>query len=141
MRIPQSYVQKCKVVAHIFQAIFVFVAACLTIAVMTKDGDIGGPTKYFFAMVRLSLYPNSCSDIICAVRYQQMDVESQANTTTVFPIHTRNNIPHHGSSMVARPTLRICLRFSGCRRRLHHPLVCRLHRSRYMEQRGYKEGR
>lgn len=51
MRIPQSYIQKCKVVAHCFQAVFVFVAACLTIAVMTKDGDIGGPTKYFFAMV------------------------------------------------------------------------------------------
>jgi hypothetical protein len=51
MRIPQSYIQKCKVVAHIFQAIFVFVAFCLTITVMTKDGDIGGPTKYFFAMV------------------------------------------------------------------------------------------
>jgi hypothetical protein len=51
MRIPQSYIQKCKVVAHVFQAIFVFIAACLTIAVMTKDGDIAGPTKYFFAMV------------------------------------------------------------------------------------------
>jgi hypothetical protein len=51
MRIPQSYIQKCKVVAHVFQAIFVFIAACLTIAVMTKDGDIGGATRYFFAMV------------------------------------------------------------------------------------------
>ena len=51
MRIPQSYIQKCKVVAHTFQAIFVFVALCLTIAVLTKDGPVGGPTRYFLAMV------------------------------------------------------------------------------------------
>ncbi|EMD92614.1 hypothetical protein COCC4DRAFT_130661 [Bipolaris maydis ATCC 48331] len=55
MRIPQSYIQKCKVVAHCFQAVFVFVAACLTIAVMTKDGDIGGATRYFFVMCFLSI--------------------------------------------------------------------------------------
>ncbi|USP78591.1 uncharacterized protein yc1106_05865 [Curvularia clavata] len=55
MRIPQSYIQKCKVVAHCFQAIFVFIAACLTITVMTKDGEIGGATRYFFAMCFLSI--------------------------------------------------------------------------------------
>jgi len=55
MRIPQSYIQKCKVVAHVFQAIFVFIAACLTIAVMTKDGPVEGPTKYFFAMCFVSI--------------------------------------------------------------------------------------
>jgi hypothetical protein len=42
MRIPQSYVQKCKVVAHIFQAIFIFAALCITIAVFTMDGETGG---------------------------------------------------------------------------------------------------
>jgi hypothetical protein len=52
MRVPQSYIQKCKVAMHCFQAVFVFVAACLTIAVMTKEGEIDGATKYFFAMVR-----------------------------------------------------------------------------------------
>jgi hypothetical protein len=52
MRVPQSYIQKCKVAMHCFQAVFVFVAACLTIAVMTKDGEVDGATKYFFAMVR-----------------------------------------------------------------------------------------
>ncbi|KAF2854181.1 hypothetical protein T440DRAFT_465180 [Plenodomus tracheiphilus IPT5] len=55
MRVPQSYIQKCKVVAHTFQAVFVFVAAVLTIAVMTKDGSTGGPTKYFFAMCFFSI--------------------------------------------------------------------------------------
>lgn len=51
MRIPQSYIQKCKVVAHVFQVIFVFVALCLTISVMTKKGETGGPTKYMLALV------------------------------------------------------------------------------------------
>lgn len=49
-RIPQSYIQKVKVGLHFAQAIFIFVAGCLTIAVMTR-GNIGGPTKYYFAMV------------------------------------------------------------------------------------------
>lgn len=51
MRIPQSYVQKCKVVAHGFQILFIFIAACIAIAVMTKDGETGGGTKFYFAMV------------------------------------------------------------------------------------------
>ncbi|CBY00802.1 hypothetical protein IAQ61_011710 [Plenodomus lingam] len=55
MRVPQSYIQKCKVVAHSFQAVFIFVAAVLTIAVMTKDGSTGGSTKYFFAMCFFSI--------------------------------------------------------------------------------------
>lgn len=55
MRIPQSYIQKCKVVAHVFQAIFVFVALCLTIAVMVKDGETAGATRYFLAMCFLSI--------------------------------------------------------------------------------------
>ena len=57
MRIPQSYIQKCKVVAHCFQAIFVFIAACLTITVMTKEGSIGGGTRFFFAMVSYARPP------------------------------------------------------------------------------------
>jgi low affinity Fe/Cu permease len=51
MRIPQSYVQKCKVVAHIFQAIFIFVALCITIAVSTMHGRTGGATKFYLALV------------------------------------------------------------------------------------------
>jgi hypothetical protein len=51
MRIPQSYVQKCKVVAHIFQAIFIFIALCITIAVFTMSGRTGGATKFYLALV------------------------------------------------------------------------------------------
>jgi hypothetical protein len=51
MRVPQSYVQKCKVVAHVFQVLFLFVGACIAIAVMTKDGETGGAVKFHFALV------------------------------------------------------------------------------------------
>jgi hypothetical protein len=51
MRIPQSYIQKCKVVGHTFQTIFIFVGLCITIAVFTKDGETGGATRYYLALV------------------------------------------------------------------------------------------
>lgn len=51
MRVPQSYIQKCKVVAHTFQLIFLFIGGCLTIAVLTKDGETGGAVTYHFALV------------------------------------------------------------------------------------------
>lgn len=51
MRVPQSYIQKCKVVAHVFQILLIFIAGCLTLAVLTKGGDIGGATKYYIALV------------------------------------------------------------------------------------------
>jgi hypothetical protein len=52
MRVPQSYIQKCKIVAHGFQVLLIFIAACITISVLTKDGTTGGATKYYFALVR-----------------------------------------------------------------------------------------
>ncbi|KAF2747687.1 hypothetical protein M011DRAFT_467300 [Sporormia fimetaria CBS 119925] len=55
MRIPQSYIQKCKVVAHGLQILFIFITACIAIAVMTKDGDTGGPTKFYFALCFLTI--------------------------------------------------------------------------------------
>ncbi|ORY16190.1 hypothetical protein BCR34DRAFT_584643 [Clohesyomyces aquaticus] len=53
-RIPQSYIQKCKVTAHVFQVLLIFIGACITIAVLTK-GDTGGATKFFFALCFLSI--------------------------------------------------------------------------------------
>lgn len=55
MRVAQSYIQKCKVVAHVFQVVFIFIAACLTISVMAKEGSTGGSTKFFFSMCLLSI--------------------------------------------------------------------------------------
>ena len=56
MRVPQSYIQKCKAVAHIFQALLVFIAGCLTLAVIAKDGPTGSATKYYIALVCLPSY-------------------------------------------------------------------------------------
>ncbi|KAL5459478.1 hypothetical protein PMIN06_002817 [Paraphaeosphaeria minitans] len=54
MKINTSYVQKCKTVAHVFQTVLIFVAACITIAVFTKGGQTGGATKYYFALCFLT---------------------------------------------------------------------------------------
>lgn len=53
MRVPQSYIQKLKVSVHVLQCVAIFVAACLTLTIMTKDGDVGGATTYFFALVSI----------------------------------------------------------------------------------------
>ncbi|KAF2824059.1 hypothetical protein CC86DRAFT_447621 [Ophiobolus disseminans] len=55
MRIPQSYIQKCKVVGHLFQGIFIFVGLCITITVFSKKGETGGATKFYLALCFLSL--------------------------------------------------------------------------------------
>lgn len=52
MKLNTSYVQKCKTVAHIFQIILIFIAGCITIAVLTKGGETGGATKYYLTLVR-----------------------------------------------------------------------------------------
>ncbi len=51
MRIPQSYIQKVKVAAHVFQGILVFVTGCLTISVLARSGPAGGGTKFTMALV------------------------------------------------------------------------------------------
>jgi len=51
MRVPQSYIQKCKVAAHILQVLFIFIGACIAIAVLTKDGETGGAVTFYFALV------------------------------------------------------------------------------------------
>ncbi|KAK3202387.1 hypothetical protein GRF29_161g1015693 [Pseudopithomyces chartarum] len=54
MKLNTSYVQKCKTVAHVFQIILIFIAGCITIAVLTKGGATGGATKFYFALCFLS---------------------------------------------------------------------------------------
>ena len=49
----------------------------------------------------------------------------------VLPIHTRHHLPHNGTHVVARPTLRLRLRF---------PLVRGLHCGGYVERPRYQGG-
>lgn len=139
MRVPQSYIQKCKVVAHSFQAIVVFIAFVLTIAVMTKDGEVGGPTKYFFALVRSRTLPGTTQVHTSAVRmWVDLLQDLEADLSAVLPLNTRNHLPRHGPHVVPRPTLRkrLCL---PCRRcAIYNTLVRSLHCSRHVELKGHQ---
>lgn len=57
MRIEQSYFQKAKTLFHTFQALFTFIAGCLTLAVLTKEGGHGGQVGFYFALVGTLLIP------------------------------------------------------------------------------------
>lgn len=52
MRIPQTPMQKLQAGLHIAQAVLIFTTACLTLAVLTKSGGIGGEVWYMFGLVR-----------------------------------------------------------------------------------------
>ncbi|KAF2680205.1 hypothetical protein K458DRAFT_108570 [Lentithecium fluviatile CBS 122367] len=54
MRVNVSYVQRCKATAHVVQVLLTFIAGCLTLAIMTKDGPTGGATKFYFALCFLT---------------------------------------------------------------------------------------
>jgi hypothetical protein len=51
MRFDLSGLQKAKMAIHTVQAILLFVAACITIAMFTKEGHSDGRGKWFFTLV------------------------------------------------------------------------------------------
>ena len=51
MRLPQTKLQSIKAIVHFVQVFVIFIAGCLTLAVMTKDGGFGGQTGFYFALV------------------------------------------------------------------------------------------
>ncbi|EME82235.1 uncharacterized protein MYCFIDRAFT_43132 [Pseudocercospora fijiensis CIRAD86] len=63
MRVPQNKLQKIKAAIHCTQLLLIFVAGCLTLAVMTKNGGFGGQTAFYFAL---------CFITIPAILYQVM---------------------------------------------------------------------
>jgi hypothetical protein len=54
MRIPQTKEQRTKACLHGVQALLIFIAACLTLAVYTTEGSTGSEIGFFFAVVRPS---------------------------------------------------------------------------------------
>ncbi|KAL8700851.1 MAG: hypothetical protein Q9201_005221 [Fulgogasparrea decipioides] len=50
MRLPDSFLQKVKIVLHAIQGFVIFLAWAITIAIFTKDGTTDGRTKFFFAL-------------------------------------------------------------------------------------------
>lgn len=51
MRIEQTYIQKNKAFFHAAQALLTFVAGCLALTILTKDGKTGAQVGYYFALV------------------------------------------------------------------------------------------
>jgi hypothetical protein len=51
MSLDLSRLQQAKMALHTTQAILLFVAACITIAMFTKDGHSDGRGKWFFSLV------------------------------------------------------------------------------------------
>jgi hypothetical protein len=55
MRQKLSTLQKVKTGVHTVQALAIFIAACLTIAVFVQKGKTDGRSKWFFVVVRMTL--------------------------------------------------------------------------------------
>ncbi|KAI9840270.1 MAG: hypothetical protein M1837_001805 [Sclerophora amabilis] len=55
MKIPLSYMQKGKTAAHVIQALLIFIAWAITIAVFVSKDPTDGRTKYYFAMCWFSI--------------------------------------------------------------------------------------
>ncbi|WPH00846.1 Hypothetical protein R9X50_00367600 [Acrodontium crateriforme] len=55
MRIQQTKQQKIKAVTHFTQAFFIFIAGCLALGVLTKDGGSGAQIGYYFALCFFSI--------------------------------------------------------------------------------------
>jgi hypothetical protein len=51
MRIQQTQLAKTKAALHIAQLLFIFIGGCLTLAVLTEDGETGGSVGFYFGLV------------------------------------------------------------------------------------------
>jgi hypothetical protein len=95
MRLETSKLQKIKMALHSVQAILVFIAACLTIAVLSKSKKTDGRIGWFFAMVRTMMRSSS--------RRAQL-------TDPVLPHHSGLDLPGCRSHVVALAKIRQSLR-------------------------------
>jgi hypothetical protein len=65
MRIPQTQLQNIKAGLHAVQAFFIFIAGCLSLAVLTKAGGSSGATGYMFGLVRIKAPQVESSLLTC----------------------------------------------------------------------------
>ncbi|KAI9688018.1 MAG: hypothetical protein M1820_010325 [Bogoriella megaspora] len=85
MRVQQTKLQQSKTYVHIAQVVFIFVAGCLALAVLTKDGGTDGRVGWFFGLV-------GCLDTYMICRGELM--------AKVFPYNTGDSVPSNGSYVV-----------------------------------------
>lgn len=107
-----QYYQRVKNVIHAVQALAIFVAWAITIAILTKRGRTDGRLRYYFALV---------SNLEGAVLPRR-----KANSSAVLVLHTCSHLPDRFPRLPKDTALFQCLRPRGYRYRLHHILARRL---------------
>lgn len=101
INIPQSYLQNAKVAAHCIQTLLVFIAACLSIAVLSEDGSQDSGTDWLFALVS---YASSIDS--------HLSIAHKLITIIVLPHHASSNLPSRSADMDTSLAIsaRLCLR-------------------------------
>ena len=105
-----QYYQRTKNAIHAIQAIAIFVAWALTIAILTKNGKLDGRIWYYFALVS---------------NYKGISLRNcQANAPAVLVLHTCPHLPGGFPFVPTDTPLFQCL-CPRCRRHcLYHILAC-----------------
>ena len=91
-----QYYQRAKNVIHAIQALAIFIAWAMTIAVLTKGGKLDGRVWYYFALV---------------INFQKvLSPKQNANPSVVLVLHTCSHIPDRLSCLPADTPILKCLR-------------------------------
>lgn len=117
MRLDLSQLQKVKMGVHTIQAILIFVAACLTIAVLVKDGDTDSRTAWFFGLV------------LGRHRHARLLGCSRLTVIPVFLVYSSLDIPGSRANVVTNAQACEGLCIFRTRRCLHSEGTLVLHKS------------
>lgn len=128
LRMPATSPARIKNLIHGFQAVLIFFAWVLTIAVFTKSGGIDGRTGWYFGVV--SRLPDN----------HLLAPYTLANWDPVLALHPRSYLSRRCADIPPRSPIRQCLRIRYCRRIDDYLMVqwlgsCRLVCCRGQEQR------
>lgn len=97
MRNRLNKLGKVKAGLHATQALFIFIAWALTIAVLTRNGGTGGQTWFFFILVGHQMVPENKADLIA-----------------VLPHRTSTGLSGYGPDLPTSSALRQCLCLRWC---------------------------
>ena len=105
-----QYYQRAKNVIHAIQALAIFVAWAMIIALLTKGGKLDGRIWYYFALV--GSFPSIISQ------------DGNADPAAVLVLHTCPSLSNRFPSFPTDTPLFQCLRPCCRRYHLHHILAC-----------------
>lgn len=92
-----QYYQRVKNVIHALQALAIFVAWALLIAILTKTGKVDGRIWYYFALVS-------------SFKRRSSHSRREANTSAVLVLHTCSHLPDGFTRFPTDTPLLQCLR-------------------------------